>query len=574
MKRSPSSKKVRAGRTVSSRRANCEFAPGELSRLSGLFSLCAALLLLPLLTMCQRASVPTQFAEGDSIPAIYPDYVDVTVPVNIAPLTFEWDGNGCDDMVTLFSAGDEQVVCGGLKAQPSMDEWHALTAAALGADAAPARNAITVDVYTQNADRWTHHKPFSIYVSTDSIDPWMSYRLIAPSYVTYEELTLNQRCLENYDERVMVDNMLCGLDKTGQCVNCHNYQQYDPKRMQFHARQHQGGTVIVYNGTVKKVNMKNDSIISAGVYPAWHPWLPLIVYSTNHTGQSFHTRDLNKIEVFDSASDLIVYNVETDEVSNVENDPNEFEVFPAWAPDGRTLYYCSAHFERQDTGSVDVEVIRRAKEIHYALYRKSFDPETRKFGPREQVFPTGSGVYTTELSDVSSDDSSKVTQPSTLNSQLSTASEALTPQQSVTLPRVSPDGRFLMFTMGRYGVFHIWHREADLYLLDLTTGEVRAMDEINSDDTESYHSWSSNGRWVVFSSRRDDGGFTRPFIAHIDEQGRGAKPFELPQRDPDYHRQFMKSYNIPELMRGPVEITPQEFADVLKGSDGVPVKFR
>jgi hypothetical protein len=130
-----------------------------------------------------------------------------------------------------------------------------------------------------------------------------------------------------------------------------------------------------------------------------------------------------------------------------------------------------------------------------------------------------------------------------------------------------------MFTLGNYGVFHIWHREADLYLMDLSTGEVRAMDEINSPDTESYHSWSSNGRWVVFSSRRDDGGYTRPFIAHIDKDGRGSKPFELPQRDPDYHRQFMKSYNIPELMKGPVTITPQEFADELKASDGVPVHF-
>ena len=130
-----------------------------------------------------------------------------------------------------------------------------------------------------------------------------------------------------------------------------------------------------------------------------------------------------------------------------------------------------------------------------------------------------------------------------------------------------------MFTLGRYGVFHIWHHEADLWLLDLQSGEARAMSEINSKDTESYHTWSSNGRWVVFSSRRDDGGYTRPFIAHIDGNGKGSKPFELPQEDPDYHRQFVKSYNIPEFMRGPVKTTPQEFARVLKGCDGERVKY-
>jgi hypothetical protein len=411
-----------------------------------------------------------------------------------------------------------------------MEEWRQLLAETAGKD-------IAVEVYTRHGDTWNGYKPFHITVSKDSIDPWISYRLISPSYVTYEELTLNQRCLENYDERVMVSNMLCATETDGQCVNCHNYQQYDPERMQFHARQHHGGTVIRYDGKVRKINMRNDSILSAGVYPAWHPWLPLIVYSTNLTSQTFHTRHHNKIEVFDAGSDLIAYDVESNEVTNIENDSTEFEVFPAWAPDGKTLYYCSAHFEFRDTVDHSVEVIRRAKEVKYSLYKKSFDPETMTFGDREPVF----------LAD--------------------------TMDLSATLPRISPDGRYLMFTLGKYGVFHIWHHEADLYLMDLQTGTARAMNEINSPDTESYHSWSSNGRWVIFSSRRDDGDFTRPFMAHIGVDGRGSKPFELPQQDPDYHRQFMKSYNIPEFMRGPVTIKPQEFARVLKESDGEPVKY-
>ena len=137
-----------------------------------------------------------------------------------------------------------------------------------------------------------------------------------------------------------------------------------------------------------------------------------------------------------------------------------------------------------------------------------------------------------------------------------------------------------MFALAEYGVFHIWHHDADLWMIDLQAPlsssegirNPRPVDEINSPDTESYHSWSSNGKWVVFSSRRDDGVYTRPFIAHIDENGKGTKPFELPCADPDYHRQFMKSYNIPEFMRGPVTIKPQSFADVLKG-DGEPVKY-
>ena len=330
--------------------------------------------------------------------------------------------------------------------------------------------------------------------------------------------------------------MLCSEGADGQCINCHNYQQYNPDRMQFHARQNLGGTVIAYDGNIQKINMGNDSILSAGVYPTWHPWLKLIVYSTNMTGQLFHSVDPNKIEVFDVESDLIAYDVAKNEVTNIENDPAELECFPFWAPDGKTLYYCSAHFEYKDTVDKGKEFIQRTDEVKYNLYKKSFNPETLQFGPRELVF----------------------------------AADSL--DKSATLPRISPDGRYLMFTLAKSGVFHIWHHDADLWMLDLQTGKVRNMEELNSPDTESYHSWSSNGRWVVFSSRRYDGNYTRPFMAHIDGNGKAGKPFELPCADPDRHRQFLKCYNVPEFMRGPVTIKPQQFADAIK-QDAKPVKY-
>ena len=489
-----------------------------------LFLLLSAALLLS----CGGASVPSDYVQADSLPRIYPDYIGVTIPQNIAPLTFELDQKA-DEMVARYAVDGDEIVCSG-QMLPSQDDWQRLARKAID-------GKIDVDVFACNDGKWTRFKPFCIYVSADSIDPYISYRLIAPSFVTYESLTINQRCLENYDERVIYDNMLCSFEKEGQCINCHHYQQYNPGRMQFHARQNHGGTVVAYDGKLKKVNMKNDSILSAGVYPAWHPWLNLIVYSTDLTQQSFQTTHRNKIEVFDTQSDLIAYNVENDEVTNVENDPNEFEVFPCWAPDGKTLYYCSAHFELNDSmGDADHQLVARAGEVKYNLYKKSFDPATLQFSPRELVF------------------------------------DAIAMGQSGVLPRVSPDGRFLLFTMAEYGYFHIWHHDADLWLLDLQTQEARPLSEVNSADTESYHSWSSNGRWLLFSSRRDDGVFTRPFMAHIDAQGHASKPFELPCADPDYHRQFMRSYNIPEFMRGPVSISPQTFADVLKG-DGVNVKY-
>lgn len=500
-----------------------------------------------MLILSCRPSVPEQYDKSNISPKIYPDYADVTVPVNIAPLSFELLLQ-VDDAVTRFSAEGEEFVYGGVKACPDMEEWKSLTAKAKGKD-------ISVEVFAKKDGRWFRFKPFAIHVSPDSIDAYLSYRVIAPSYVSYEELTLNQRCLENYDERVMVDNMLCSTESGGQCVNCHNYQQYDGRRMQFHARESHGGTVIVYDGKVEKVNMANDSLISAGVYPSWHPSLPLIAYSTNKTVQNFHTSDINKIEVLDAESDLVLYDVVRHEITTIEKVKDEFETYPFWSPDGKYLYFCSAHFVYESDSVDAVEASLRAKELKYNIYRKPFDAAKRTFGERELVFDADSlGM-------------------------------------SATLPRISPDGRWLLFTLGEWGCFHIWHRDADLWMMDLNGLGCPAIDNehpnsvnepmffkpapveaLNSKRAESYHSWSSNGRWVVFSSRRNDGVFTRPFIAHFDGKGGFTKPFELPVENPDFHRQWMKSYNVPELMKTPVEFIPQDFADVLKG-EGAKAKY-
>ena len=163
------------------------------------------------------------------------------------------------------------------------------------------------------------------------------------------------------------------------------------------------------------------------VYPAWHPTEKLIAYSVNQTGQTFHTRDLQKVEVQDMLSDLILYDVEKNEVTRIPGDADELEVFPWWSPDGKYLYYASARFVRKDTAeNLDNETILRYKEIKYNLFRRNFDPASRRIGPSELVF------------------------------------DAAARGKSATLPRISPDGHYLMFTLGEFGVFHIWHKDADL----------------------------------------------------------------------------------------------------------------
>lgn len=472
--------------------------------------------------------VPDDYDKVAETPAIYPDYTGVTIPCNIAPLTFRIEEAG-SEYVTRMSAGDKVVVYGGAEVAPEKDDWEALMAQAVG-------DTVKVEVFVNEDGAWKGYEPFSIIVSGDCIDRYISYRLIPPSYVAYEKLTISQRDLTSYDETVIYNNKLVSSEPDGQCINCHAYKNYRTDNMQFHVRQHLGGTVFVHNGEVKKVNMKTDSTISAGVYPFFNPRYDVVAYSVNNTGQIFHTKDPNKVEVQDQASDVIIYDPEREIVTHVANDPDCLEVFPAWSPDGEMLYYCSAYFpKRSDVPHVE-NLVRNYKDVKYDVLRRPWNPETGEFGAVDTVF----------------------------------AASAL--GKSATFPRVSPCGRYLLFALAEYGCFHIWHKDADLYVMELSTGEYWPLDAANSDFPESYHSWSSTGKWILFASRRDDTNYSRLYIAHMNDDGTSGKAFLLPQEESEYYDFFDRSYNVPEFMVEPVSITPHEFVEVVKG-EAVNVKY-
>lgn len=479
---------------------------------------------------CGHPSVPDGAKSKNTLPHILPDYTNVTIPANICPLNFMV--KDCEEVVARLTCGSVSFTYGeGKKVVMAEDEWNELRNAAMG-------KSIKVEVFTQKNGEWTAWKPFTINVAQDTIDPYLSYRLIQPSYVTYEDLAIVQRNLTNYDESDIYNNRLMQTKKDGQCINCHSYQNYKTSSMLFHARQAHGGTVIVNNGKLMKVDMKTDSTISSGVYPAWHPTLNLIAFSTNTTRQTFLTKDNGKLEVMDFASDLILYDVDKCEVSNISNSTTQLEVFPTWSPDGRTLYYCVADFVLNGTAnSQEREMSQRYKEIKYSIYARDFDVSTHRFGAPRMVF------------------------------------DAAALSKSATLPRVSPDGKYIVFALGNYGCFHIWHREANIYILSLADGRVRPLTALNSPQAESYPSFSSNGRWIITESRRDDGNFTRPYIAYFDKQGNCHKAFEVPQRDPERYTLLYRSFNRPEFMKEPVSISPKEFANTL-AKDAVKAKYK
>ena len=152
---------------------------------------------------------------------------------------------------------------------------------------------------------------------------------------------------------------------------------------------------------------------------------------------------------------------------------------------------------------------------------------------------------------------------------------------SVSFPRISPDGKFLVCTIHKYGNFSIWHKDANLFILDLSNADndvqgikMKSLRAANSDETDSYHSWSSNSRWLVFSSRRDDGYYTRPYFTYIDKNGDAHKPFMLPQENPrKFYKERDLSYNIPEFMTSRVPVSRNDIYAATK-NDSIQVTYR
>ena len=467
------------------------------------------LVLAALLAVSCGKKVPAAAVSGaPEAAAISPDYADVVFPYNFQPLNFNILSPGDKFITRVTGANGGEIVVRGAAVRFPLRAWKQLTDANRDAD-------LTYTVYARRNGRWTQLADFKNHVSSDPIDEYLTYRLLAPSYEFYTAFQIRQRNLTTGRDRDVYNNRMHYNPREQQCMNCHQFRNYRTEDWQMHIRQVLGGTLIITGDEARKVNLKTDRTISAGVYPAWHPTENMIVYSVNRTRQFFHEKNIHKLEVQDPASDLIAYDIDRNEVRKVAGDPRAFETFPAWSPDGRTLYFSSA--QQPDVAQFSSDSIAICfDKIYYDIVRMSYDPETKAFGAPETVY------------------------------------DAQSQELSAQVPRISPDGRYLLFSLGEYGTFHIWHRGSDLWVQDLATGASYPLAEANSDDADSYHNWASGGRWIVFTSRRDDGLFTRTYFTYFDRDGKAHKSFMLPNTDPAETYDRVLSYNVPEFTVEPI----------------------
>ena len=449
---------------------------------------------------------------------IFPEYTGTYIPHNIAPLNFKMQEEA-DRFVVRFVVEEKDSFDVNTKRNViiPIKKWKKLLDNNKG-------EKLIFRFFSKKDGKWIKYNDQIFTIAQEPIDSYLAYRLIEPGYNAWNEMGIYQRCLENYEETPILKNNLTNKN----CMNCHTFHKNDPESMVFHLRGDKGGTILTKTGEATKINTKMPWMPAAGVYPKWHPNGRYIAFSTNLTKQIFHTLDKNKIEVFDLDSDLIIYDTEENKIftDSIIHKKDSYETFPEWSPDGKYLYFCSAPA---------LPMPSNYSNLKYSLIRVKYDSEKETF-----------------------------------SNETDTLVSAFETGKSVSIPRISPDGKRLVFCMFDYGTFPIWHKENDLHELNLESGEIKVLDEINSNESDSFHAFSSTGRWMVFSSRRMDGTYTRPFITYLDDEGNWHKPFLLPQKHPDHYDYLMKSFNVPEFITGKVKISPYTLQSVWEKAPIIP----
>jgi hypothetical protein len=401
--------------------------------------------------------------------------------------------------------------------------WKELLALSAG-------DELQVEVYRKDsAGTWWRHAPLVIPVSTDPIEPWLVYRLLGPVYHLWGELGLFQRSLETHEERPLLVNRQVG----NACINCHAFDARRPGHFSFHVRTGSDrtvrpGMILVEDGRARRLEPSIPGVARLPGYLSWLPGSTTAAWSINQIGQVIRSAMVEPRDVFDLASSIAVCDTATG--TGVQpaplSDPAWLSTFPAWAPDGRMLYFCRS---RPPWGTNLNPPIPLLEKVRYDLVRIPYDPERRTWGELETLVPASA----TGL--------------------------------SASQPRVSPNGRFLLYCLSPWGAFPVNQPGSDLYLMDLRTRAAKRL-ALNSERAESWHSWSGNSRWIVFSSKRENGWLARPWFCHLDAEGRESRPFPLPQADPLERGREMTTYNLPELVSGPVTIPTRDLIRALRSS--------
>ncbi|MDR0620122.1 MAG: hypothetical protein LBG17_09525 [Bacteroidales bacterium] len=440
-----------------------------------------------------------------------------TIPCNISPLNLAYKERGTTSVSVIDSSGTLVYFDSRRfrkQFRPSAKKWREWLLKARGGK---------IEIMHESIKHtW--------FVATESIDKYIFYR---KTFLNEDvrRMFVEQHDLEEFTEKILIENS----KMNGTCINCHNGRNNNVNYSLLHIRSEYQNMNNIHEGTYlirdgKTTRIKADESLPPHtklVYWDFNPREEIIVFSTNQIGGAAAYQRNGHADDFmtDTLGTIIIYDIEKNNfITNSEfSDTAEYS-FPIWSGDGKTLYYCRGPKRN----------LSRPWDFLFDLYSITFDNKTGTFGKETLIFPFSEcGV-------------------------------------SVTMPRPVPNTSKLIVTVHKTSGSIPLLTDGDYYILDLSKtqdtafgigisgkptktvslpkglyAKIEPVESVNTPDHEKYHSFSSNGRWMVFSSGRLIGEQSVPHIVYVDREGNFGKPFALPQKEPLHYTSNVWSYVYP-----------------------------
>ena len=394
---------------------------------------------------------------------------------------------------------------------PEKDTWEIIKENSFEKSA----NITIIGVNTKRSFEITTKSDISISTSKDKVGAPILYQHMPLPFARakkHPELSRWQLGeLSSYEEPPIV------MERLPVCGNCHSISPDGTLfGMDMDYNQDKGAYALLPVG--EEISITHEDFItwnnfrpskkpeSMGLFSAISPDSAYVISTVKETSFFTMIPDNHFSQFFFPIRGLIAYySIKDKTFSSLHgaDDPNYVQTCPTWSPDGRDIVFARAEVDKRlvaiigEKGFINIEPgiriadLNEKYQIHFNLYKTPFN-QGKGGQPKPIMGASHNG-------------------------------------KSNYFPRYSPDGKWIVFCKSSTGL--AIQPDSQLYIMPATGGVARKM-KCNTSLMNSWHSWSPNSRWLVFSSKIN-GAFTELYLTHIDKNGIDSPPIRLSRLSSD-----------------------------------------
>ncbi|MFP4520928.1 MAG: tetratricopeptide repeat protein [Fibrobacterota bacterium] len=300
------------------------------------------------------------------------------------------------------------------------------------------------------------------------------------------------------------------------CANCHSFSK-DGSKLGMDMDGPRGdkgsyalvdvnGEITVTSSDVFSWNNFNREKPSFGLFSRVSPCGEYVVSAVDEEVYVRNYKDYRFLQTFyPTRSRIAVYYTKNKDIKTLPGaDSHSYvQCNPVWTPDGKEILFLRARARSAYSKGPQAEYANDPRElqIKYDIYRIPFNE--------------GKGGDPVPVEGASSNGMSN------------------------SFPKVSPDGRWIVFVKSKNGL--LMRPDSRLWIIPSEGGEARELG-CNLPLMNSWHSWSPDSKWMVFVSKTLSP-FTRMFITRLDGDGNASPPVLIPNSTA-----ANRAVNLPEFL--------------------------